>query len=301
MSMIKSPITGGQAIALERRIPSRYIIESYLESYGIDVTALFRKKEEVEVYRCEESGFRFFGPDHLAGDSDFYARLQEFPWYYMDWKWEHEVTEKSLPKECKLLEIGCAEGAFLQRLGEGVSTVGLELNTKAAKGGQAKGLDIRTETIQDHADANEGMYDVVCSFQVMEHVTDVRGIVSASIKALKTGGRLLISVPNNDSFIKHSPNSILNMPPHHMCLWDESSLRGLENYFDMKFSHFEREPLQAYHYPVVTNNWIEKNIGKGLAGKGVKKLVKWTRAYKAVGLFKDRIVGHSIIAHYIKR
>lgn len=298
---IKSPITGGSQVSLERSISSKYIIQAYLESYGIDVRKLFRGKDSVEVYKCEESDFRFFGPEHLAGDSDFYESLQEFPWYYMDWKWEHQVISEALKKSDKVLEIGCAEGAFIERLDLETPATGLELNVHAAEMAVKKGLDVRTETIQDHAESNPNSYDMVCSFQVMEHVTDVKGIVEASVKSLRPGGKLVISVPNNDSFIKFSPDSILNMPPHHMCLWDEKSLGNLQSHFDLDNVEFLKEPLQKYHYPVVMNNFIEQKIGRGFIGKVIKRMVKITKAYRMVGMVKSRILGHSIIAVYTKK
>ncbi len=298
---MQSPITGGNTITLERKIPSSYVIKSYLESYGIDVTDLFNDKAEVEQYRCAESGFRFYGPEHLAGDSKFYGLLQEFPWYYMDWKWEHQLVYDRLSQGQKVLEIGCAEGAFIKRLDKASLAVGLELNEYAVDTAQMAGLDVRNETIQTHATANPEKYDVVCSFQVMEHVSDVKGILKSSIDALSPGGTLIISVPNNDSFIRHSPDSILNMPPHHMCLWDEGSLKNLEEFFDIDFESFAIEPLQKYHYPVICNNWIEQKCGRGIFGKVIKKLAKWTGVHHLVGLRKNQIKGHSIIAYFTKR
>lgn len=298
---MQSPISGGNQISLVRSIPAKDIIHKYFDSYGIDVSRLLGNRRQVDVYQCAESGFRFFGPQEVAGDSQFYASLQEYPWYYMEHKWEHDVVLEGLDQNSKLLEIGCAEGAFIKRLTADVHAVGLELNEVAAKNGQAAGLDIRTETIQDHANAHEGEYDLVCSFQVMEHVTQVREIIQSSVQALRPGGRLIISVPNNDSFIKHSPDSILNMPPHHMCLWDETSLGNLPDFFDIELIGFKFEPLQSYHFPVVVNNFVERWIGSGIIGKVVKKLIKWTRVYKVVGLFRKSIKGHSIIASYKKK
>lgn len=299
-TVARSPITGTTDVVQERSISTDYIIKAYKESYDIDVASLFGGAKEIHAYRCAQSGFRFYAPGSVAGDSDFYAQLQRFPWYYMDWKWEYDVVKNTLQSGDRLLEIGCAEGAFISRLDTSIESVGLELNRNAALAGQDAGLDIRTESIQDHAIINPNHYDVVCSYQVMEHVTDVRGIVAASVQALKPGGRLIISVPNNDSFIKYSPDSILNMPPHHMNLWDEASLKGLQDHFDMELVGFELEPLQPYHYPVVISNFIERRISRGFVGKVIKKLIKWTQAYRLVGLVKNSIKGHSIIATYRK-
>jgi hypothetical protein len=135
----------------------------------------------------------------------------------------------------------------------------------------------------------------------MESVEDVKGSIEASLDALKPGGDLIFSVPNNESFIKDCTGSVLNLPPHHKSLWDESSLASLQNFFPMDLVGFQKEPLQTYHYPVIANNWIDKTIGTNLLGKAIKRLSKWTRAYNLVAFWKDSIEGHSIIAHYTKK
>ena len=298
---MNSPITGGVEVSLNRKIPTQYIIQNYLESYNIDVSRILGDRQEIKEYKCEKSRLRFYGPDQLAGDSKFYEELQEFPWYYMDWKWEHAEVQQFITPGSKILELGCAEGSFLEHMPDSIECTGLELNKNAAELAREKGLDVHNETIQDHATSNEGKYDVVVSFQVMEHVTDVQDIIKASLKCLKPGGRLIFSVPNNDSFIKHSPDSILNMPPHHMNLWDEESLSRLPEFFDMEMMGCKYEPLQPYHFPVVVNNFIERRLSRGIVGKVLKKFIKWTQLYKVVGLFATRIKGHSIIAFYSKR
>ena len=73
--------------------------------------------------------------------------------------------------------------------------------------------------IEDHADQRPGHYDAVTSFQVLEHVTEPASFLRACVKALRPGGRLLLGVPNNDSFLGLLEDNWLNMPPHHMSLW----------------------------------------------------------------------------------
>lgn len=297
---VKSPITRKPNVVLERKISSSFIKDEYMSSYSIDVSGILGKTEEVGVYRCLDTDFRFYGPSTAAGDAKFYEELQKFPWYYMDWKWEHQKVKDILIPGETVLEIGCAEGTFIDRIKENNNGVGLELNVVAAKAAQLKGLNVLTQSIESHADENENHYDVVCSFQVMEHIADVQSVVAASVKTLKPGGRLMISVPNNSSFIKYSPNSIMNMPPHHMCLWDEKSLSNLQENFGITLKEFHYEPLQKYHYPVIWSNWLYKKLPSKLMAKAVNRISKILGLYNLVGLRKNKIIGHSIIAVYTK-
>ena len=297
---VKSPITHSFNVILERKIPSNFIRNEYMSSYSIDVSGILQNTTEIAVYRCLDTDFRFYGPANVAGDAKFYEALQKFPWYYMDWKWEHEQVQQLLNPGEKVLEIGCAEGSFIERISATNESIGLELNIAAAYAAQDKGLKVLTQSIESHANECPNTYDVVCSFQVMEHIADVKSVVQASVDALRKGGRLIISVPNNSSFIKHSENSIMNMPPHHMCLWDEKSLSNLQENFGITLDRFYYEPLQKYHYPVIWSNWLYQKIPSRFVAKCVNKVSKLTGLYKLVGLRKNKIIGHSIIAVYTK-
>jgi len=298
---IKSPITQSNNVILERKIPSSFIKSEYMSSYSIDVSGILSNTEEISVYRCLDTDFRFYSPASVAGDAKFYEELQKFPWYYMDWKWEHEHVKSLLKQGEKMLEIGCAEGTFIENVQDNnIDGVGLELNVAAAQAAQKKGLNVLTQSIEDHADEKPNHYDVVCSFQVMEHIADVQSVIAASVKTLKKGGRLIISVPNNSSFIKFSPNSIMNMPPHHMCLWDENSLSNLQKEFDITLTDFHYEPLQKYHFPVIWSNWLYQNLPSKFLAKAINKISRILGLYKLVGLRKNKIIGHSIIAVYTK-
>jgi 2-polyprenyl-3-methyl-5-hydroxy-6-metoxy-1,4-benzoquinol methylase len=101
---------------------------------------------------------------------------------------------------------------------------GIELNTSAAQVAHTAGLDVSTEMIGVHVMKCEGGYDAVCSFQVLEHVSNVNAFVSDVVRALKIGGTLILGVPNNDAFLRLEKCPVLNAPPHHMGLWTKASL-----------------------------------------------------------------------------
>jgi len=296
-----SPLTNSNQVILEREVATDYLIKEYKNAYDIDVNHYFNGIKNINIYRCIETGFRFYNPSNIDGNSEFYEKLQKFPWYYMDWKWEHQAIYSRIKTGDQVLEIGCAKGSFIQQVAKkGAQGFGLELNEEAVKFSQKQGLNVLCETIQDHAAHHPEKYDVVCSFQVMEHIADVKSVLEASIKVLKKGGTLIISVPNNNSFIKKSPNSILNMPPHHMCLWDEVSLTNIENLFDIKKEDLLIEPLQKYHYPVIWSNMLYDKIPSKLVAKIVNKVSYSLGFHRLVGLRKNKIVGHSIIGIYSK-
>jgi SAM-dependent methyltransferase len=114
-------------------------------------------------------------------------------------------------------------------------------------------LEIFDELIEVHAQKRPAYYDVVCSFQVLEHVYDVKNFIENAIKALKPGGRLIMSVPNNEPyFLRHSKYETLNLPPHHMGLWNKEVFQNLPKLFpialkDVIYSGSYRWLIDAYY------------------------------------------------------
>jgi SAM-dependent methyltransferase len=76
---------------------------------------------------------------------------------------------------------------------------------------------------------------VVCSFQVLEHIYDVKSFLEASLHVLKPKGKLIIGVPNNEPyFLGYDKYATLNLPPHHMGLWNKSVFEKVAPLFNLK-------------------------------------------------------------------
>lgn len=101
-----------------------------------------------------------------------------------------------------LLEVGCGAGALLCDLSDlGFDAIGLETSTSAlAMARQLKELTSGPHRIVDSPDpAWTGSMDLVCSFDVLEHIEDDHAALTQWVDWLKPGGRLLVSVPAHQS------------------------------------------------------------------------------------------------------
>lgn len=302
---IRSPITNTTNIKIIETIKTRDIIDRYLRDFNLDVSRFFAGLEDIKTCLCQDTGYKFFHPFNLGGDSAFYEDLQKLPWYYPDWKWEHQKTFESIKPTDTVLEIGCAKGEFLKKLAKsGMKCIGLELNELAAQECRQKGLDVLNETIQDHALNNPEKYDVVCSFQVLEHIPEVKEIIDSCVRALKPGGKLVIGVPNDDSFIGKDKYNLLSIPPHHMGVWSEKALASLEKYFDIEFSGLHIEPLQSYHFRYYYNTVFGKRIEKmfGSLSRPLNKFLgRLSLHYLTKNYYPKNIKGHTVLAEFIKK
>ncbi|MCR5873072.1 class I SAM-dependent methyltransferase [Phenylobacterium sp. J426] len=107
-----------------------------------------------------------------------------------------EIERLSLPADARVLEVGCGAGgnlAMLRRFGE-VSAV--EPDGPSREYAAGRGLaEVRGGLLPDGLPDFGGPFDLVCAFDVVEHVDDDAGAVRAMAAQLRTGGRLVITVP----------------------------------------------------------------------------------------------------------
>jgi SAM-dependent methyltransferase len=248
--VVKSPVTpDGDAVLIET-LPVQRIVEGYRKLLGIDVSKYFGGNIEIAIYRCTDTGFRFYYPESIFADEEFYAFLQKRDSYYSEWHWEHEAALKKLLPQSKVLEVGCGTGSFMINLKEkGFNCTGLELNAAAVKVCRQKGLKVYNELLEIHVIQNSGEYDAVCAFQVLEHIYDVRSFINECLKCLKPGGKLIFAVPNSNPYLfKYDKYHTMNLPPHHSGLWNKAAFQKLPAFYPLKVDTIKFEPLFNRQY-----------------------------------------------------
>ncbi len=232
-----SPVTGKNNTALTDIFFGKDIIQLYETQLGMDVSAFFSKTDTFFLYQCNETGYRFYHPEGMDGDGAFYATLQQRLGddYYHDWKFENQLAYDVIKPGDHVLDIGCGIGKFLIKAKEKATVTGLELNESAIAMCRQKGLQVFNERIETHATHKAGYYDVVCLFQVLEHIYNVKPFLEAALKVLKKGGKIVIGVPNNEPyFLGFDKYCTLNLPPHHMGLWNKAVFEKVAPLFNIK-------------------------------------------------------------------
>jgi SAM-dependent methyltransferase len=242
---VHSPLTGGGDVELLEEISAADIGALYSDSFGVDVSDEFLGVEAFGFYQCLKSGLRFFYPG-ITGSESFYEALQRQSWYYLEAKPEYEFARRFISERDVVLEVGCGRGEFARKI-VAKSYLGLEYSSKAQKTAAADGIRVVIQSVEIHCVEYKQYYDVVCAFQVLEHVANPTAFIDACIRCLKPGGLLIYSVPNADSYLAYSTNSALNMPPHHVTWWVESTFRYVASLFGMDIHEMDREHLADFH------------------------------------------------------
>ena len=130
----------------------------------------------------------------------------------------------------------------------------------------------------------------------------MNSFLEAKVNCLKIGGKLIIAVPNNETFVGSS-NSPLNSPPHHMGLWDTKSLKSLIKLFPLKIVNIHYEGLQSYHIDEYMNSVFYSKYSY-IFRMILRKLDRLTGKYKKnkrnIENQRSSLKGHTILAVFEK-
>lgn len=228
-------------------IASAELITGWRETFSIEVAGELAGIERFELRQCPRCHVQFFWPP-AAGSEELYQALQHFDWYYMPRKWEHDVALGDIAPGDRVLEVGCGRGDFIERIlsARSAEVLGIELNSSAVDEARRLGRPVRNAHLADVAHEERAGFDVVCSFQVLEHVADPHTFLRDSVRLLRPGGRLLLGLPSADSFLKYQWN-VLDMPPHHVTRWPKQALISLASTLGLRLERLAKEPLAKYH------------------------------------------------------
>ncbi len=122
-----------------------------------------------------------------------YKLLQQFN---LDYK--KRIIQRECGTSSLILDYGCGAGEFLKFIEEDFQTLGFEPNQAALKSAQNKLL--KTKIISDFTSLSNESLDIITLWHVFEHIENQNEMLSIFHQKLKRNGKLIIAVPNPDSF-----------------------------------------------------------------------------------------------------
>ena len=300
MIPVPCPLCGFSDAALRKQIALVELFRAWEKKFHIDVSGDFQNVQRLDLFACERCGLQFYMPLTLGGSSQLYSQLQKFDWYYTPQKWEHDIALEDLTGCQHILEIGSGSGDFIARAQaeKGLNIQGIETNAEAVNSARRLGLPVEPSELRETALRRPGYYDAVCAFQVLEHVSKPKEFLESCCNLLKRGGRLLVGLPNAESFLRYQFNP-LDMPPHHLTKWSGRCLSYLPNLFPLQLIHIKREPLAEYHI----REYVDTHY-RSYRRKGLPKFLcpRWLRRasgglLKLTGLRK-MLIGQTLYASF---
>ena len=169
---------------------------------GETMTLVHREPGGHALVECGECGVWSVRPrpslDELRAryDASYYAPWDaEAPARARMWQRRLRFLDRARGK--RLLDVGCAEGAFLEAARDaGFDVHGTELSPHgAASTAQRLGVPVHCGELID-ARFESGSFDVVTLWHVLEHVLHPGETLAEAHRILRPGGSLVVAVPN---------------------------------------------------------------------------------------------------------
>ncbi len=217
---------------------------------------------------CRNCQYGFAWP-FQAGNEAIYSILYDREFSYPDDKWEYNkaidiLLNLNITGDSTLLEPGAGNGAFLEKaslLFPGKQHI---FSTEYAAAGveeiRRKGFNCYNRDITTlHQEKIPG-FDIICMFQVLEHMDNLQEIFHSLNRLSNPGAHLMIAVPNGrlrsfyDKWGVH-----LDVPPIHVGRFREKTFAYIGRKFGWNIMDIS---IEAQHYPEKVNKFLYERFNR---------------------------------------
>ena len=258
-TLSRCPICNSVTFSVTNEYDVDNLVGIWQSKYKINPIPPEYRSKTLHRMHCNTCGC-FFYDLNIPDSGEMYAALAKSPGYYSEWKWEYDAAVKLINKikPKSLLEIGAGFGYFLRMLHSLVPKLSCtEFNPDAISILNKMGIKVYPKSI----DKLEEKFDFICSFQVFEHISDIRNVLRDVSRLLSKNARLIISVPNPCGILKVT-GGILELPPHHRTDFTLNSFEYIAKEFNLSIEHYYTMPLSKEEI-----RWLKsKNIKSVEAG-----------------------------------
>ncbi len=299
------PLCKSERYFVVRKHDFAHLEKLWTKYFSYNPFTSFDTRQVLEKRRCVQCDLTFYSPSFF-GDKDFYEKISDNTWYYEENKWEFDRAMELIAERRpgSLLEIGCGNGSFLEKVRHAVAHVeGIEINAKAIATCKARGLNVSATGL----DQLGKKYDMIVSFEVFEHLNGIDFFLNHSLERLASGGCLLIAVPNPNGYFKEMDTVLLDLPPHHNLGFSRKTFDFIAAKHDLEVTNYDEEPLRYVHYQGYMKAVIDYNrslYGETWKNKILHKLRSFIFGlYSPLFFTKDRreIIGQTHMVLFRKK
>jgi SAM-dependent methyltransferase len=199
-----------------------------------DVPRLFRRTPKLRLVTCATCGLVYTSPQHADRVLRRYLHEYDLAEHFGDLSvrkgviFDRRLSElpQPLPGRNRLCDVGCADGQFLELAAKrGWEPHGVELNPPAAARARQRGAEVMLGRLEELDDVAWGSFDVVTSWDCLEHVPRSREFVERLVALVRPGGLILLTTLNRRSLVYKVFGSHWRLiQEDHFTYWDRRSL-----------------------------------------------------------------------------
>ncbi len=143
-------------------------------------------------------------------------------------------------KTGRILDVGCGRGWFLDEARKrGWEVHGTEFSTTAVELCRAKGIAMQQGVLDPAGYPAEG-FDVITSFEVLEHINDPHDEMARIVPLLRRGGLFYCTTPNFDSVMRYYLKAEYNIIgyPEHLSYYTKRTLTRMVEQHGLELRRF---------------------------------------------------------------
>lgn len=211
-----------------------------------------------------------------------------------------EIFERYKQKG-RILDVGAGDGHFLEVAKKaGWDVYGTEYDDRAIALCESKGIKMLKGKLKVD-DYEDDFFDVVTSFEVMEHINNPREELEIIKKILRKGGALYITTPNFNGLSRRyrAENWSELCYPEHLTYYTAKTLSRVVKSFGFRTSFVKTTGIaiqRTYDGTIAGSSLQEQSIREYTESNKLAQLAKYS-ANKILDLFK---IGDALKALYIK-
>lgn len=218
------------------------------EEYDLLATFPRPEKDKLPEYYKSENYI-----SHTDSKESFFDKVYQFVKSYMLQKKMNWIqNEKKVPGS--ILDIGAGTGDFLLKARENRWNVfGAEPNSDARELASKKGLHLKEDT----SGFENGKFDVITLWHVLEHVPDLDEQITELKRLLKPDGLLVIAVPNFKSYDAkvYEENWAAYDVPRHLYHFSQTSIKKIFRRFRLAVKFKKGLMFDAFYVSLLSEKY----------------------------------------------
>lgn len=190
-----------------------------------------------------------------------------------------EKLINSFGEKGKLLDIGCGTGHFLAYCQDkGWEIAGVEADSKARQlASEQTATDLYSSV---HELPDKPKYEMITLWHVLEHIPDLNEAIDKIKGILKKKGRLIIAVPNHQSWDAQQYKEYWAAwdVPRHLWHFDQKSMKQLMKNHQLKVEKVIGMPFDSYYVSMLSERYKTGSNQYLKAFNNGRKSNQWAKA-----------------------
>lgn len=232
---------------------------------------------QIEFWLCQDCGLEFAHPMKSWTEN-------HYPGEQHSLGYDHELALAELAKmpPLRLLEIGCADGQFLERASRlGHDAMGIDFSAADIVSARKRGVNAHVADLNDVRGiaSNAGKFNLIALFQVIEHLREPGKVFEEILQIAAPGAVVMVGCPSSlrysrvyDHRERIGRSDFWDYPPQHLLRWTPRSLQSFLQRFNFQTETIAYEPLSisgaTAHLTALQglgSDWYEKRWRRRLA------------------------------------